>query len=129
LKLRIQGNSLRLRLSQREVAQIHDHGRVESSIVFAPDCTLVYLLQVSIWVRSTEAVFHGNSIRVTAPRKLVAEWVESQQVSIVATSSAGLRVLIEKDFQCLHNPNQQDIDAYPHPLMSSPMKLIERTYD
>jgi hypothetical protein len=75
---------------------MHQRGRVESSVVFAPDCTLVYLLQVSIWVRSTEAVFHGNSIRVTVPRKLVAEWAESQQVSIVSTSSAGLRVLIEK---------------------------------
>jgi hypothetical protein len=120
LKLRIQGNSLRLRLSQREVTQVHDHWRVESSTVFAPNCTLVYLLQVSIWARSTEAVFHGNSIRVTVPRKLVAEWAESQQVSILATSSAGLRVVIEKDFQCLHKTNQQDIDAYPHPLMSCP---------
>lgn len=43
MKLRIQGNSLRLRLTQKEVAQLRDRGHVKSFIEFAPGHSLVYL--------------------------------------------------------------------------------------
>ena len=36
MKLRIQGNSLRLRLTQKEVACLRDRGCVESLIEFSP---------------------------------------------------------------------------------------------
>jgi hypothetical protein len=52
------------------------------------------------------------------PMQVMTEWVESDQVSIEALSQAGVRVLIEKDFQCLHKSDEQDPDAYPHPLLS-----------
>ena len=44
MKLRIQGNSLRLRLTQKEVALVRNRGLVESLIEFAPGRSLVYLL-------------------------------------------------------------------------------------
>jgi hypothetical protein len=34
MKLRIQGNSLRFRLTQKEVACLHDSGRVEAAFRF-----------------------------------------------------------------------------------------------
>lgn len=52
------------------------------------------------------------------PKYVMTEWTESDQVSIEAQSLAGMKVLIEKDFQCLHEPGEYDPDAYPHPLMS-----------
>jgi hypothetical protein len=116
MKIRIQGNSLRLRLSQREVALLRDRGRIESCIEFAPDCRLVYLLETSFRARAVTASLDGCAIRVTAPTHVIAEWAESQQVSIETTSASGLQLLIEKDFQCLHKADPQDIDAYPHPL-------------
>jgi len=48
---------------------------------------------------------------------VMTEWVESDQVSIQALSQAGLQLLIEKDFQCLHKCSGQDPDAYTHPLL------------
>ena len=45
MKLRIQGNSLRLRLTQKEVAQLCEWGRVESVVEFSPGQELVYLLE------------------------------------------------------------------------------------
>jgi hypothetical protein len=43
MKLRIQGNSLRLRLTQKEVARVRNGGLVESVIEFAPGRSLAYL--------------------------------------------------------------------------------------
>ena len=118
MKLRIQGNSLRLRLSQKEVSQLRDAGHIESCIEFAPECRLLYRLEVSFRAQSVTASLAGDTVRVTAPTHVIANWAESEQVSIEVTSSSGLYVLIEKDFQCLHKPDHQDVDAYPHPLMS-----------
>jgi hypothetical protein len=118
MKLRIQGNSLRLRLSQKDVSQLRDRGHIESCIEFAPGCRLVYLLEVSFRAAAVTADLVGDTVRVTAPTHVIAQWAESERVSIETTSAAGLHLLIEKDFQCLHNPDQQDADAYPHPLMS-----------
>ena len=42
MKLRIQGNLLRLRLTQKEVARLHDQGLVESAIQFPPGRALSY---------------------------------------------------------------------------------------
>src|SRR5712664_2007585 len=44
----IQENVLRFRLTQTEVAQLRDVGRVESRVTFAPACALVYRLEGSL---------------------------------------------------------------------------------
>jgi hypothetical protein len=118
LKLRIQGNSLRLRLTRKEVAQLQDGGRVESSIEFAPGRTLAYALEGSPQATSVTASFDGGAIVVTVPAPLMLEWVEGDRVSIEGPSSAAVHLLIEKDFQCLHQPGRHDPDAYPNPLAS-----------
>jgi hypothetical protein len=116
MKLRIQGNSLRLRLTRKEVAQLHDCGRVESSIEFAPGRTLGYALEGSSHATSVTASFDGHAILVAVPAHLIMEWADGDQVSIKGPSQAGLQLLIEKDFQCLHKPGHHDPDAYPNPL-------------
>jgi hypothetical protein len=118
MKLRIQGNSLRLRLTQKEIAHLRDRGRLESLIEFSPGQELVYLLEGSFQAKSVDAAFDGQAIRVTVPAQVMAQWAESDQVGIEASSSAALQLLIEKDFQCLHARGEQDLDAYAHPLMS-----------
>jgi hypothetical protein len=42
MKLRFHENSLRLRLSQSEVARLAETGRVENTVSFAPGQVLVY---------------------------------------------------------------------------------------
>jgi hypothetical protein len=116
MKLRIQGNSLRLRLTRKEVAQLHDCGHVESSIEFAPGRRLAYALEGSHHATSVTASFDGRAILVEVPARLMAEWTEGDRVSIESPSEADVQLLIEKDFQCLHKPGLQDPDAYPHPL-------------
>ena len=118
MKLRIQGNSLRLRLTQKDVAHLSAYGRVESRIEFSPGQALVYVLEGSFHAQLVEAILDCQVIRVTVSAHVITEWAESDQVSIEAPSSAGLQLLIEKDFQCLHGRGEQDRDAYSRPLMS-----------
>ena len=67
MKIRIQGNSLRLRLTQKEVAELRDRNRVESSFIeFAPGRALVYLLEGSFHT-TVVAAFDGQVIRVMVP--------------------------------------------------------------
>jgi hypothetical protein len=91
---------------------------VESSIEFGHGRPLVYLLEASFHAEAVSATFDGQAIRVVVPMRVMTDWIESDQVSIEAPSRAGVQVLIEKDFQCLHKSGEQDPAAYPHPLMS-----------
>jgi len=118
MKLRVQGNSLRLRLTQKEVARVRDGKPVESLLAFGPDCSLTYGLESSQSAETMSATFDGRAIRVTIPMEQVAEWLESDRVGLEFRSQAGMQLLVEKDFQCLHRPAGQDPDAYPRPLMS-----------
>jgi hypothetical protein len=118
MKLRIQGNSLRLRLTQKEVARVRDGGPVESFIEFSPGHPLAYLLEGSPNAETMSATFDGRAIRVTIPMHQMIEWVESDRVGVEARSQTGVELLVEKDFQCLHRSVEQEPDAYPHPLMS-----------
>ena len=118
MKLRIQGDSLRLRLTQKEVAELRDRGRVGSLVEFSPGQELIYFLEGSSHAKSVRAAFDGQAIRVTVPTHVMTEWADGDQVSIETPPQAGLHLLIEKDFQCLHGRGEQDRDAYAHPLMS-----------
>jgi hypothetical protein len=118
MKLRIQGNSLRLRLTQKDVAQLCERGRVESRTEFSPGQDLVYLLEGSPHAKSVAATFDGRAVKVTLPVFVMTEWAKSAQVSIETPPQEGLHLLIEKDFRCLHGRGEQDRDAYLNPLMS-----------
>jgi hypothetical protein len=118
MKLRIQGNSLRVRVTQKEVAQLRHSHHVEALIEFGPGNELAYSLNGSVWASSATAIFDGHAIRITVPARVMTEWTETGRVGIEATSQSGVKLLIEKDYQCLHGPGEQDSDAYPHPLMA-----------
>jgi len=111
MKLRIQGNSLRLRLTQKEVALVRNHGLVESHIEFAPGHSLAYLIE---GLPNADAM----SATLTIPMHEMTDWAESDRVGMEARSQSGVQLLLEKDFKCLHRSVEQEPDAYPHPLMS-----------
>ena len=114
MKLRFHGDTLRLRLSQSEVASLGESGRVEETVTFQAGQELRYTLD-SGEVTEPAAIFEGGEIRVTLPAEQVKHWIESDQTGI--ESSAGiLRILVEKDFQCLHSASELEADAFPNPM-------------
>lgn len=120
MKIRIKGNTVRLRLSQSEVNTLGQEAEVKESITFGPDQTLTYILDRSAGSKQVSASFAGNVIRISLPDFLALPWVESDQVSITADQenamAGGLSILIEKDFRCLTDREDDDAeDLFPHP--------------
>lgn len=126
MKLRIQGNVLRLRLTRRDVACLHDHGVVESSIRFPQGRMLSYSVASSPDAAEVSVDYKGDSIGVVLPRAIETAWAESGQVTIEGSNNSGLRILVEKDFQCLHKSGPLDPDAYPNPLAAAGIDLRQR---
>ena len=113
MKLRIQGNLLRLRLTQTEVACLRDRGLVESAIRFSPGRALRYSVASSPDAAEVCVDYEGDSICVVLPRAVATGWAES---TIEGSPNSGVQIMVEKDFQCLHKPAEREPDAYPHPL-------------
>ena len=112
MKLRIQGNSLRFRLTRKEVDLLHQDGRVEATVDFAPGRALRYVVEAVPHLSELRARFEDTTISVNLPQTAADAWAKSSQVTI-AGGGEDLGILIEKDFQCLHKPG--DRDAGPPP--------------
>ncbi len=121
MKLRIQGNTLRLRLTQPEIDAFRRQGAVQETIRFQPGERLVYSLETSETVSDLRVRYHHGRITVLLPAARVAGWIDTDQVGLsgeqVIEGDQVLTILVEKDFQCLHKTAaDQDADAFPHPL-------------
>jgi hypothetical protein len=118
MKLRLQGNSLRLRLRQGEVRRLVERGLVEERTEFA-DAAFVYALRVAD-ATGIAAVIGQRRIEVTVPRGVARQWASGDQVGIEGSQPApggkALRIVVEKDFECIDAPpGESQDDAYPNP--------------
>ena len=116
MKLRIQDNLLRLRLTQNEVKRLVDDGIVESALRFPTGRELCYSVASLPFAAEVSVDYLYDCIFVSLPSAMVVEWAGSGQVSIEGPHNSGIEILVEKDFQCLHKPEKRDPDAYPNPL-------------
>jgi hypothetical protein len=120
MKLRIQGNSLRLRLTRNEVARLGEQGLVEDTIRFSTDRAITYSVAALASEKYVSIRYIGDSICVFLSAKIASEWVKNDEVTIEAVDS-GVRILVEKDFQCLHPSEASDPEGYPNPLAKAEM--------
>ena len=115
MKLRIRGDSLRIRLSQSEVHAFAERGALEDATTFGPSARLVYALAFG---ETISATLTGARILVTIPAAAARAWATNEEVGLEAAQSTGegtLKILVEKDFACLKPRGEEDADAYPHP--------------
>ena len=111
MKLRFHNDSLRLRVSQAEMARLAETGRVEDTLTFAPGRTLSYSLETGA---ALAAAFDGQRISIVVPAAAAKHWMASDETGIEGASGP-LKVLVEKDFRCLHS-GEEDADAFPNPM-------------
>lgn len=115
MKIRINGPSIRLRLSQSEVDQICHSGKVITECPVG-DNKWTYSLEIDATDRMYAKIRNAN-ITVYVPEKLVEGWSTDQRVGFDDTTSDGLYLLVEKDFQCLKpRPHEDESDLYINPL-------------
>ncbi len=121
MKLRIKGNSIRLRLQKSEVTNLAGNGYVEEQLQLGPasEQTFVYRLEcVDETLPSLSARGIGLTVRI--PASWADQLVHTERVGfeteIETATEIRVRVVIEKDFQCLvERPGEDDSDAYDHP--------------
>lgn len=120
MKLRIRGNSIRLRLLQSEIKHLSDNGKVSEKIQFglSDNEILKYTLQVSPKAGEVFVGFCRNEICITLPEKTAKDWIETEKVSLEFEKSLdndSLKILIEKDFVCVTRKDDPDnLDAFPN---------------
>jgi HSP20 family molecular chaperone IbpA len=114
MKLRLQGNSVRLRLTRSEVERLRETGLVEESVNFGGGEMLTYRLQSRMEQGPVEAVFGQGILTVSLSKEAAHAWAGSDDVGVYAQSGA-LTISIEKDFRCLIRPREDERDAYAHP--------------
>lgn len=118
MKIRIKGNSVRLRLTKTEVQTFAKNGRYEESAQFGQN-TLVYVLQAKAGINQLEANFELNTLTVFFPSNEKDRWANSGRVGynnqVDWNDPNALSLLVEKDFSCLDNTVEDQSDNYPNP--------------
>ncbi|HEY1801485.1 MAG TPA: hypothetical protein VGG46_11175 [Terriglobales bacterium] len=123
MKLRIRGNSLRLRLTQGEVSRLMADGRISESVHFSPIAAsdaFTYSLKTCENAATVSASYREGEILITLPARKAAEWANTSQVGIEQTQplqeGTELRIVVEKDFRCLQPRTEEDeSDNFPNP--------------
>jgi hypothetical protein len=121
MKLRIKGNSLRLRVSRSEVAKVLKGERVAETIQFASDVAarLTYALEREPSVTMPTVRYTAAEVTVLIPADQALTWCLTDQVGIVENISLGsqgsLDLIVEKDFACLDLSDEDNQDTFPNP--------------
>ena len=120
MKLRIKGNSLRLRISQTELAQLLRDGTIEETIHFgmAAEATLTYGLKHAAADRDIGLEYVAQRVTVVLSTAAATRWTEGDDVGIYgscATGDGALELMLEKDFACLDRDDPANKDAFPNP--------------
>ncbi|THD69599.1 hypothetical protein E7Z59_04535 [Robertkochia marina] len=123
MKLRIKGDTIRMRLTQGEVDEFRNTGRVTDTTTFSTpsSSSLEYALVTEENGRELCASFSNNSITIHVPKAIARKWTETGQVGFDNREKEGVLptpyILVEKDFKCLHKrPNEDESDHFPNPL-------------
>jgi hypothetical protein len=121
MKLRIKGNSMRLRVARSEVARLLSGDCIEETIHFAPDAaaTFTYALRQEPSVNTTTVQYTQNRVSILIPADQANQWALTNQVGIAGNVNLGnlgsLGLLIEKDFACLDRSDEDNEDTFPNP--------------
>ncbi|MBF9141482.1 DUF7009 family protein [Hymenobacter properus] len=115
MKLRIEDDTLRLRLSDGEVAEFAEKGHVEGAVHFGPnpEQRLTYALERGSERPQTmpneepvQIHYEPGALTVLVPFALAKAWVETEQNGfshdLPLSESQHLRILVEKDLDCKH---------------------------
>jgi hypothetical protein len=113
VKLRIRGNSIRLRLSRGEVDALRTTSAVEEKVALSPT-PLVYRIERSVAAQHTSVRFDGARLVVEVPDAVARDFYETDRVGFEDTHGE-MRILVEKDWQCLAPRDEDESDAFPHP--------------
>ena len=127
MKLRIKGDSVRLRLTRPEVRELDERGEVEDRVRFAAGAALVYRVKRDAVVATPTAAYDRNTIEVLIPEQAARTWCNTDVVTLEYTKQTAegrLQIVVEKDFSCLApRVGEDESDQFPHPRRTKDVSL------
>ena len=120
MKLRIEDDSVRLRLKRTEVEALCRGEMVEAHVHLSDVYTLTYAVEARDGIDSPTLDANPARITVGLPKAALAGWDTDARVGFEGhcptAEGASVFVLVEKDFKCLDRPDEEEPDNYPNPL-------------
>jgi hypothetical protein len=124
MKIRIKGNTIRIRLVQAEVKTLGIGETILERTEFGNGLSLSYALAPSAVHTELAAEFKENTISVFVPEAIAHGWFSNDVISLMHTvengTPGGLKILVEKDFVCLDHTDEDQSDNYPNPNRGKP---------
>lgn len=118
MKIRIKGDSVRLRLTQTDVRNLGRVGYVQEQTHFGKT-VFGYRLQRSDAANEMSADFTDGNMTVFIPNDFVNILVKTDRIGYDTNQPIGenksLFILVEKDFQCLDHTLEDQSDMYLNP--------------
>jgi uncharacterized protein DUF7009 len=121
MKLRIKGNSLRLRVSRSELASFLEGNKIEETIHFtpSPEDRLTYALDSASQTSSVRVEYSRQMVTVILSLDQARIWAAEDEVGVYSTvdigSEGSLEVMIEKDFACIDRSDEDNQDTFANP--------------
>jgi hypothetical protein len=120
MKLRIKGNSLRLRITPSEMTRLLETGRIEETVYFGSDenARLTYAVEHTPLAPATTVRWTQQRISAVISSDEVHRWAGSPEVGLYAEVNTGRGVLelaVEKDFACLDKSDDENVDTFANP--------------
>ena len=122
MKIRIENNNIRVRLTKREVESFDSAYKIDGLTVFGPALSqrLHYTLIKDTDIDKIQSSFESQVISIRIPARLVTKWMTTELITleerIAVTNDHTLHLIIEKDLKRRSSKYPEDPDAYPHPL-------------
>ena len=110
MKLRIEDDTLRLRLSEKEVHEFAENGRVAAVVHFGvgPQQQMTYALEraAPAGPAAVQVRFDAAGLTVLVPAAVATAWTSTEQngfsENLPLAEARHLRILVEKDLDCRH---------------------------
>ena len=118
MKIRIKGNSVRIRLTRSEVSKFADTGYLEEQTFFTGN-KFVYAVKSVDNINELSATLDANKITMLVPGKLIKNWPANEEVGFnsnrLVDENNVLHLSLEKDFVCLDETIEDQSDNYVNP--------------
>jgi hypothetical protein len=112
MKLRLEGNSIRLRVRKSDLTKLHTKGIITETLVFPNNLNFNYELRTDSTIETIDAQLSATAITVSIPLSMATNWLNSDAVGLEHTVNSGLFILIEKDFPCTDRPWEDTSDTF-----------------
>jgi len=119
MKLRVRGNSIRLRLTRSEVDALAKGQTITERCALT--AVQAFETELTGWLLDAfQAQLDQHTLRLSVPLNAVRQWASNDTEGIYGEQENGeaepLRIAVEKDYSCLvDRPDEDESEHFPHP--------------